>query len=166
MYQLQLVKKKIHITTTGNTPFIISINKKFRKNRRDNKIHTTRARSSRYINNRFCAGLPAVPVLVRIGQGIVNRYTMRDLLETNNLLKIGGSAQKRKITISDELVTFVGGEEPFVQESDLRITNAWIARNVEPIKEFLKSRNLYRLIPDVDMLQAQQGQDDTEDDDE
>ena len=116
--------------------------------------------------NRFCAGLPAVPVLVRIGQGIVNRYTMRNLLETNNLLKIGGSAQKRKVTISDELVTFVGGEEPFVQESDLRTTNAWIARNVEPIKEFLKSRNLYRLIPDVDMLQAQQGQDDTEDDDE
>ena len=86
---------------------------------------------------------------------------MRKLLETNNLLKVG---DKRKIKINEELVTYVGGEEPFVQGSDVKTTNVWIAKNVEAIKEFLKARNLYRLIPDVDTLQVQQGQDDEEDD--
>lgn len=116
--------------------------------------------------NRFCAGLPKVKVLVRTGQGIVNRYTMRNLLEHNKFLKIGGSAQKPKVTVSDELVTYVGGDNPFVQESDIRTTNAWISTNIEAIKEFLKSKNKYRLIDDMTDLQAQQGQDDVEDDGE
>lgn len=96
--------------------------------------------------NRFCAGLPAVPVLVRVGQGIINRYTVRNLLASVKLLKINGSGKSRTVSISDELVNFVGGDNPYVQESDIRTANRWIALNVDPIKEFLKARGLYTLV--------------------
>lgn len=114
--------------------------------------------------NRFCAGLPRVKVLVRTGQGIVNRYTMRNLLRENKFLKETGTGKSMKVSLSDELLAFVGSEDPFTQESDSRTTNAWIARNIEPLKEFLKSRDKYRMIPDITQLQEEQGQDDTEDD--
>ena len=115
--------------------------------------------------NRFCAGLPRVKVLVRTGQGIVNRYTMRNLLRENKFLKETGTGKSMKVSISDEVLAFVG-DDTFTQESDSRTTNAWIARNIEPLKEFLKSKDKYRMIPDITQLQEEQGQDDTEEDDE
>lgn len=115
--------------------------------------------------NRFCAGLPRVKVLVRTGQGIVNRYTMRNLLRENKFLKETGTGKSMKVSISDEVLAFVG-DDTFTQESDSRTTNAWIARNIEQLKEFLKSKDKYRMIPDITQLQEEQGQDDTEEDDE
>lgn len=116
--------------------------------------------------NRFYAGLPRVKVLMKTGQGVVNTYTMRNLLIHNKLLKIGGSAQKPKVTINDELLSFVNSAEPFVQESNVKETNAWITNNMGAIREFLKSKNKYRLIEDIKDLQDRLDQEEFETDGE
>ena len=103
---------------------------------------------------------------MKTGQGVVNTYTMRNLLIHNKLLKIGGSAQKPKVTINDELLSFVNSAEPFVQESNVKETNAWITNNMGAIREFLKSKNKYRLIEDIKDLQDRLDQEEFETDGE
>lgn len=100
-------------------------------------------------NRYFAAANAKVPVLVRIGKGIVNRYTIKNMLETYGYLKVGGSAQKRKITIVPELVDYVdsqSGRDPFVQECSLPEANTWIGFNGELIKDWLKSKDKYTVL--------------------
>lgn len=101
--------------------------------------------------NRFCSGLPAVPVLVRTGVGIVNRYTMKNILLTQKLLKEGGSAQKRIYTVDDELVAYVN-DANFTNNCDGKTVNQWIGLNIDAIKDFLKSKNKWTLIKEETTL--------------
>lgn len=104
------------------------------------------------VKNRYGA-YPAVPVLVKIGTGIINRFTIKNMLLSKgiSLMKEGGSKVNRTYTVDEELLAYIG-DNSFVQGSDRLTTNNWITAHVEPIKEFLKSKDLYKVVLDEDAI--------------
>lgn len=95
--------------------------------------------------NRFYAGLPAVPVLIKTGVGISDAYTVKNMLLTLKYLKEGGSAQKRVYTFADDLVAYVN-DATFENDCDSKHANQWIKDHVPEIRDFLKSKNKWSLI--------------------
>ena len=102
--------------------------------------------------NRFCADLSPVPVLVKVGKGIQNWYTIKKMLETYKLLKNQGSANAPRYVLNEKVVNYVG--EPFEQECNKEVCQKWIANHVVGIKEFFKSVDLYHLTVDPEKVQA------------
>lgn len=102
------------------------------------------------VKNRFCSGIPAIKLLVKIGAGIVNWYTIFSILTTYKLLKASGT----KYNLCDELVTYIGENDPFVQGSDKKTTVVWVANHVDQIVEYLKSKNLYRASVEADLIES------------
>ena len=102
--------------------------------------------------NRFCADLSPVPVLVKVGKGIQNWYTIKKMLETYKLLKNQGSANAPRYVLNEKVVNYVG--EPFEQECNKEVCQKWIANHVTGIKEFFKSVDLYHLTVDPEKVQA------------
>ena len=102
--------------------------------------------------NRFCADLSAVPVLVKVGKGIQNWYTVKKMLETYKLMKNAGSANAPRYVMNQKVIDFVG--EQFEQECGKEECQKWIASHVTPIREFFKSVDLYHLTVDPDKVKA------------
>lgn len=116
--------------------------------------------------NRFYAGLPKVPMLVKIGKGIVNAYTLRNILLTYHFMKVAGTGVGRTVTMVDELLTFVGNSYPFEQGSKLPVANKWIADNNDGIIEFLKSKGKYTLVEPAENTEEDFGDNDTDNEDD
>ena len=66
-------------------------------------------------------------------------------------MKEGGSKINRTYTVDEELLAYIG-DNSFVQGSDRLTTNNWITAHVEPIKEFLKSKDLYKVVLNEDAI--------------
>ena len=113
--------------------------------------------------NRFYAGLPKVPILIRTGYGIVNGFTMRNLLRTYHYIKVNGTGANKTVTMADEMLSFIGDSHPFEQDSKQAVADRWITENTPALIEFLKSKDKYRLVEDPAKVQAPEFDDDDSD---
>ena len=96
--------------------------------------------------NRY-GSYPAVPILMHIGHGVVNSFTLKNVLLSKSLVKEAGSANARKYTINPELLSYVGNDT-FTQESGKKEYTQWIADHMNTIKDFLKEHRMYNNIDD------------------
>lgn len=94
--------------------------------------------------NRY-ANLPSVEILCTYGRGVQNYYILKIMLEKYKFIKNKGSAQRPKWVIDEELANAVGDWE---QESDTVTLKKWLSGHVNPIRDFLKANDLYRVLPD------------------
>jgi hypothetical protein len=74
------------------------------------------------------------------------------MLETYKLLKNQGSANAPKWVLNQKVIDFVG--EEFEQECNKEVCQNWIANHIGPLREFLKSVDLYHLTVDQEKVKA------------
>lgn len=99
---------------------------------------------------------PAVTTLVKYSVGCDNWYIMREILSHYKYLVNKGTATYPKFVMSDELTGYVGVEFPV--ESDKKTMKKYLRENMGAIKDFLRSKDEYRLVPD-DILASEDDED-------
>jgi RecA/RadA recombinase len=87
--------------------------------------------------NRF-GRIPDVEMLVEYGRGVINAYTLKEMLINWNFLKEG--SKKNTWLIDGRVSPELTGRD--VETKELQ---AFITKNVKQIKSFLKEEDLYRI---------------------
>lgn len=89
---------------------------------------------------------PSVTTLMKYSVGCENWYIMREILSHYKYLVNKGSAGYPKFVLSDEVAGYVGVEFP--ENCDKKAMKKYLRDNMGPLKEFLRSKDEYRLVPD------------------
>ena len=106
-------------------------------------IVTLKSSRGKDVKNRFCT-LPEMPLLVEYGKRVVNSYTVREMLKNFNFVGEKGSGY---YTITADLADGIGLEMDISKSYRLRDINIMVSQNLDKIVQFLKARDLFKLLP-------------------
>ena len=106
-------------------------------------IVTLKSARGKDVKNRYCT-LPDMPLLVEYGKRVVNSYTVREMLKNFKFIGEKGSGY---YTISADLADGIELDMNLDKSYRLKDINVMVTQNLDKIILFLKSRDLFKLLP-------------------